>query len=53
MMLNIYNPYAMSLQSINFLHLMVSEVLPRQNFVSRSLQLDQRSNRGHTMTLHT
>ena len=33
MTLHTYNPSPMSLSSINFLHLTVSEILPRQDFI--------------------
>ena len=43
----------MSLPSINFLYLTVSEIWKKKIYRSRSLQQSQRSNQGHTMTLHT
>ena len=54
MRLHTYNPPPMSLSSINYLHLTVSEILPESRFYrSRSLRQGQRSNQGQTMTLHT
>ena len=35
MMLHTYNPQSMSLPSINLLHLMVSEIQPRQDFIGQ------------------
>ena len=52
----------MSLPSVNILHLTKSKKEPGQYFLThgqcpdkilRSLQQDQKSNQGHTMTLHT
>ena len=49
MTLHTYNPQLMSLPNINFLHLTVSKIQPRQDFIGQG----QRSNQVHTMTLHT
>ena len=46
MMLHTYNPQLISLPSINFLHLSVSEILPGQDFIG------QGHYQGHTMILH-
>ena len=35
MMLHTYNPPPMSLQSINFLHITVSEIWPGQDFIGQ------------------
>ena len=49
-----YTSKPMSLPSINFLHLTVSEIEPGQDFKGlRSLQQGQRSTQSHTMILHT
>ena len=54
MILRTYNSQPMSLANINFLHLIISEIYPGQDFIGpRSLRQGQRSNQGHTMTLHT
>ena len=38
---------------INFLHLTVSEIWPRQDFKGQGHWQGQRSNQGHTIKLHT
>ena len=49
-----YNPEAISLPTIKFLHFTVSKILPGQNFKGQGYYIkDQRSNQGHTITLHT
>ena len=41
-------PQSMTLSSIKFIHITVSEIQPEQDF---KLQQSQRSNQGHTMML--
>ena len=53
MTLHTYTAQPISLPSINFLHIMVSDIVRTRFYRSRSLQQGQRSNQGHTMTLHT
>ena len=43
----------MSLPSVNFLHLTVSDIARTRFYSSRSLWKDQRSNQGQTMTLNS
>ena len=43
----------MSLPTINFQHLTLSEILPGQNLKVKVTTASQMSNQGHTMTLHT
>ena len=53
MTLHTYYPQPMSSPSISFLHLTVSEIYPRQDFIGQGhYGKGQRSNQGHTMMLH-
>ena len=50
MMLHTYTPLPMSLKSINFIHITVFEIQPRQDF---KVQGHYGKVKGHTMMLHT